>query len=405
MNATLERFSLTSIKRWILRLFGRPRDIPVLVAPLPEHQAIEPDQAIRPVQETPPSRPKKQRIKSARHDMGSLLDSLAETFKHLDSGIDSYTFSRMLKSEVEGLKKCAPLVTSKSLFQQPDPLTKIDPKRGLPAYFVVAMNSGHDDEKSETLEPDFAFGMRVKKAPWNVTRMTGTIYNFGLAWRVGAGKHLWLGYWLAIRKDGTIQVAHELHDVNRSYPVRQTDGKKTHTTTRNYTTRTWEYSSWRAGSENAHDSVVHCFCAALDVYQTRNEKWNVGVSKGSKRLVFLIEQQDAKHYFKNRKKAVTVNGKTKPIIHFVRSHTQTHGDKVVEIPEHIRGLREFDWNEYRCAITAPKFHAYLSTTLELDADYLPEEDEDPAKNLSIGALADMMNDLEDKDNKRIKRAA
>jgi hypothetical protein len=28
------------------------------------------------------------------------------------------------------------------------------------------------------------------------------------------------------------------------------------------------------------------------------------------------------------------------------------------VHEHIRGLREFDWRGYSCAVTAPKFHRF-----------------------------------------------
>ena len=382
MNAIIEFFSLSWVKQWLLDTFARKSKSEPQTVQMPEIEVVQPVIAA----------PRKKREKSNRKNMADLLESLSETFKHLDFDIDGVSFERMLKSEVIGLKKCSPLVVEKSFFYDVGKeKTTVNPKLGLPTYFVVAVNRGSDNDKKDTLEPDFAFGMRVRKPPWNVTRLTGQVYLFGMAWRVN-GKHMWLGFWLSVRDDGTIQVAHELHNVN--VPVSGSS----------YTKRTWEPSSWHGPSQDRVLAITSCFCDTLSTYQTRKDKWNVGVSNGKRRLVFLIEQPDAKHYFKNRRKTVTVNGKTKPIIHFVRAHTQQHGDKIVEIPEHIRGLREFDWNEYHCTITAPKFHTFLSSDFELAADFVDEDvvSSDKSRWLEIGDLADKMNDLED-NNKRRRR--
>lgn len=327
--------------------------------------------------------------KPTQKTMGDLLESLSETFKHLEFDIDGVTFDRMLKSEVAGLKKCSPLVVNKSFFDHEELLTSVDPKKGLPAFFVVAVNKGEDNDKSSTLKPDFAFGMRVRKVPWNVTRLDGTVYLFGMAWRV-SGKHLWRGFWLSVRDDGSIQVADELQ--NKYIPIK--GGA--------YMKRTWEKSTWDGPSEDREGCTRSCFAEALSIYQTRKEKWNVGVSNGKKRITFLIDQVHSKTYFQNRNKTVTLSGKTKPIIHFVRAHQQHHGEKVVEIPEHIRGLREFDWSGYHCTVTAPKFHAYLSSDLELSSEYINEEDWDEKSMLNIGALAEKMNRLEDAGLKRAR---
>lgn len=332
----------------------------------------------------------KDKSKPNQKTMGDLLESLSETFKHLEFDIDGVSFERMIKSEVIGLKKCSPLVVTKPLFNNEELKTSVDPKKGLPAYFVVAVNRGTDVGVNATvLEPDFAFGMRVKKVPWNVTRLDGTVYLYGMAWRV-AGKHMWLGFWLSVRDDGSIQVADELH--NTHVPV---GGNS-------YTKRTWEKSAWDGPSPDREVATRSCFAETLTVYQTRKDKWNIGVSNGKKRLTFLIEPEHSKTYFHNRNKTVTVSGKTKPIIHFVKAHQQKHGEKVVEVPEHIRGLREFDWLGYHCTVTAPKFHVYLSSDFELSADMHNEEAFDDKEMMGIGALGDMMNGLEDAGAKKAR---
>jgi hypothetical protein len=331
---------------------------------------------------------RKRRKASSTKSLGDLLENIEKTFKNLEFDIDDVSFYRMLKSEVVGLKKCSPLITDTGFLDNEDWKETVDPKKGLPAYFVVAVNQG-DKETKDTLAPDFAFGMRIKKAPWNVTKLQGTVYLFGMAWRDGK-KHIWQGFWLSVLPNGEIQVAHEL--VNKFVNI-PSGGY--------YTRRNWEVSAWHGPSDRVQ-SIRHCFCETLNRYQERNDHWNISVSNGKKRIIFLIPDNEAKSYFKSREKVVTVKGKTKPIIHFVRAYTQRHGDKVIEVPENIRGLREFDWSGYHCSITAPRFHAYSSSAFDVDGELGPD-DVLPAGLLDIGSLADRMNYLESQGQVNKKR--
>lgn len=338
----------------------------------------EEDAEITPVVE--PKKTRKPRVQITK-TLSSLLENIDKTFKALEFDIDGVTFNRMLKTEVIGLKKCSPLVTNNDFMNGGDTfLNKVDVSKGLPTYFVIAVNKG-DQTNKDSLAPDFAFGMKVKKVPWNVTRMSGTVYLFGMAWRDGK-KHIWMGFWLSVKSDGSIHVADELMDKHVSVHGGS------------YVQRVWEKSAWDAATTDKESAIRHCFCETLSRYQTRNDNWNIGVSNGKKRVSFLIPDNEAKTYFKDRVKVKTDTGKTKPIIHFVNAHTQQHGEKRVFIPEHIRGLREFDWNAYHCTITAPNFHAFKSNDFELYGEHQLGEDV-PDGFIGIGELADKLNALED----------
>lgn len=331
---------------------------------------------------------KRQKKALSSKSLGDLLANIDETFKLLEFDIDDVSFYRSLKSDIVGLKKCSPLITDKPFLFSDVPSETVSPSKGLPAYFVIAINQG-DSATADTLMPDFAFGMRVKKVPWNVTRMKGTVYLFGLAWRDGK-KHIWHGFWLSVFPDGTVKVADELQ------PQYVKVGKEY------YTKNTWQKSAWHGPQENRESAVRHCFCEALDRYQQRGNKWNIGVSNGKKRIVFLIPDNEAKDYFKGRIKVATSSGKTKPIIHFVHAHTQHHSGKDVQIPSHIRGIREFDWSGYHCTITAPDFHVFNALYFGLDAETSLDE-ELPDGMLGIGQLGEMLNGLEDQGQKRKRK--
>ncbi len=330
---------------------------------------------------------KKHKKKQYTKTLGSLLENIDKTFKALEFDIDEVSFYRILKSEVIGLKKCAPLITDNNFMLSEHVLDKVDVSKGLPGYFVIAVNQG-DGSKVDALLPDFAFGLKVKKVPWCVTRLPGVVYLFGMAWRDGK-KHIWNGFWLSVLPDGSIKVADELKTnwvkVGKEY----------------FTQRVWDKSSWSHSPTDKESAIRHCFCETLRRYQTRNESWNISVSNGKKRIVFLIPDNEAKEYFKDRSKVMTSSGKTKPIIHFVHAHTQHRSDKIVNVPEHIRGLREFDWSGYHCTVTAPEFHAFITSMYDLAGESVLG-DELPEGHLGLSEVADMMNSFEDAGRKRRK---
>lgn len=108
------------------------------------------------------------------------------------------------------------------------------------------------------------------------------------------------------------------------------------------------------------------------VFSQREKQWRVSVRKGDHRVTFCIPDSSAKDYFATRDKtALTSSGKRRPIIHIAREHLRNVNGKKVIVPEHIRGLREFDWRGYRFYVSAPKFHKY---TNDFSIDALVEED-------------------------------
>lgn len=370
------------------RIFGR-KEAPQEAQP--EIANIQPTPiAAAPIQIIEKKRKRKPKAerRTISRDLSELLDSLEISFDALQ--LPSETFSHLPASEIKGLKASSPLVSLSPV--RSDALT-VDRSAGLPFCFVVASPTEQHDVPDGYLSPDFFYATKVKKTPWNVTKVGGDVYRMGLAWRTSEKKHVWGAFWVGVQQDGSVRVAHELHDAK----VRVGHGE--------YARRQWVASSWRTEDKDPITPVINCFCAALQAYQERGSKWNVGVRKGGKRLVFLVDQKDTSAFFRSRDKtALTEGGKRRPIIHYVRPHTQKHGEKIVEIPEHIRGLRSFTWKGYECAITAPQFHVHSAIGLELAGEeYL--EDDMPDGTVGLQDIGVKIADLEDYHQKKKKRAA
>ena len=87
---------------------------------------------------------------------------------------------------------------------------------------------------------------------------------------------------------------------------------------------------------------------------------NVTVRVGDYRGVvnFSIAMEEAKDIFSGRVKVKTETGRTKPILHWVRSHFRKTGSSV---RTHWRGLRVFQWEGMAVEIIVPGVHRPLVT--------------------------------------------
>jgi len=78
---------------------------------------------------------------------------------------------------------------------------------------------------------------------------------------------------------------------------------------------------------------------------------NVIVKKGSDRATFVVPQDRWKYFFKDRIKAKSINGNTRPIYHSVTSHKrELKSGKTSYVKTHYRGMRHFWWNGYEIRI-------------------------------------------------------
>jgi hypothetical protein len=345
----------------------------------------------------------RKRVKKVNTMLG-ILEGLSSTFDNLQRGIESaYTEFALSETNRIGLMKIGPIVLNESFgFDGELPFESDNSK--LPATFMIALNRGHESKSGEYLLPDFAFGVKIRKTPWTVAKVKGQAWQFGMAWRTGTGKLVW-GYFYAYTRGGKVIPAQWLCDKTISTPVtRSPKGRDSKVFGRalrsSYTSRVWTYSSW--STSDPDEAVKICMSNALSMYLRRREHWNVSVTKEGKRATFLIDGTQTADAFKDRTTiALAVDGKRKRIIHYVREHTQNRGDgSVVQIPAHIRGMREFDWNEYHCFVTSPEHHSFLIDKFTVESDEYGE-DEEIYDTMSLPETADLLVKMEDECNKRV----
>lgn len=390
MSEIIERIKQSAFVSWLLALVKRetapaspsaPQEAPAVANPakplIEEEEAQAPDK--------PENQKRRPNLRQILDDLDNTWDNLARATKSIED------LPALRNREISGLKRLGPLVLSE---QMPDEVAAFDPAfEKLPTTMFVATNDG-GQTKDDNLAPDFIYAIKIKKAPWMVAKRSGRPYMMGMGWRTSKGSLMW-GTVYAYVDGGKIYPAHWLCDSSVSVPGGS------------YSKKTWEVASWRREQPSKVVEVV--FSQLIAAYQKRFDKWNVSVNKGGRRATFLIDKKDTAYAFKDRTgTALAKDGKRKRIIHFVRSHEQNRADgSVVHVPEHIRGIRDFTWNAYKCFVTSPQHHTFLSASLDLPADdcNIADDESMPEGTLDLHQLADRLVNNEDVNNRRRKKAA
>ena len=89
---------------------------------------------------------------------------------------------------------------------------------------------------------------------------------------------------------------------------------------------------------------------------------------------FAIDLLRTPYFFKDRIKAKTITGRTKPIFHIVRTHPRKNS-KLVKT--HFRGLRRFNWFGHDVQISMPGYHHGASHEFDSAAIH-PDDPDRPA---------------------------
>lgn len=350
--------------------------------------------------EAPPPPPPKKRAPPVKRSitLAGILADLDETFANLKRAsalAQSQVLYGLSEGERRGLKTLGPLVVSRDSWTaltdiHGEPADIPRDNASIPSHIMVAINEG-DKADADYMAPDFAFAIKIRKPPWSVARQQGQCWMFGMAWRKRSGELIW-AHCYAYTFCGKVHPAHWLADK----PVSVPGGS--------YTQRTWSVAAW---NETGGRGVAATMAATISLYMRRREHWNVATRKGSQRAIFLIDKKDTAYAFKDREAtALASDGKRKRIIHFVREHTQARANgKVVTIPAHIRGLREFDWSGYQCFVTAPEHHVFSGTGFTLASEEFSAEEDTPPGMMTFPQLAAELVAHEDELNSRRKTAA
>jgi hypothetical protein len=339
-----------------------------------------------------PPTPRAPRRKRTRRATGlrELLASLAETFE-----LYRLPYSRMswvTKAETVGLRKLGVHVVSDPEGIMVEGLQTVTTGI-LSSLMCVGYGLSRFDTTDEECEktkidgkvyPAFCFAIKQSKLPSTVSPCgPGQHFLFGSAYRSGRRsasdreKDLtWLSCYITVSSSGELHV-HREHK-SRSITIPCKNGRP-----EIYSRMDWETASY-AGmyeAERHSDGVAYIkwmFANAVKWWSERDQEWSVSVKKNGERVTFAVPKKETKHFFKDRIKVTTPSGATKKIVHYVRPHDrEIESGRVVGIREHIRGLFVFDWNGYKCEVTAPNFNGQLNTSFVApsisDEDAVPME--------------------------------
>ena len=252
------------------------------------------------------------------------------------------------------------------------------------------------------------FAMKIKSLPAYVSKAEGDHFEFGVGLLCNRKKEdgdklnrlVWRGGYVTITSAGDIVLHDELRTNTATIEVRDPYARKAIGPKRHINRLEWMPSSliWdetikQSGSvEKARKSLASCFAFLLRSWNERNKSWLVSTERTEdrSRVTFVINSNSAPTFFKDRNKTAKArDGKTKRIIHICEAHMRNVDGKEVPVKSHIRGIREFDWKNFKCKITAPTFHLHnlLSGSLDIAAEDL-ESIKTPGEYMTAEGLAE-----------------
>lgn len=368
-----------------------------------------------------PSRPKRRR--------NAIPETLAELLEHISIFFEQLKFpdakhSWLPKDDRKGLRKIGIHVANPWLFRYVDEEPLIDVSKPLPAILCIGIPRPRDiqkqDEKNDLVYESIMFAIKMRRLPSGVTPHRGQPYMWGYAAQVD-GEMVWLYALLTINeKTGRIYFCDEQRAIDVRIPIKNNADRSRFGGARVISVRNWQKSVLLIDkftrssegvlvAESEKESIHWAKLMLMNGFAwwgSREQRWSVSISFDDNRITFPVERENTKHYFADRDKSVkTPSGATKKIVHYVVTHDRRLASgKTVTIKEHIRGLREFDWNGYHCLVTAPKFTSELVTS----SFPLPAEDLDPGLKIPDGMMtlkeaAQQLVEIEESDKRKISR--
>lgn len=353
-----------------------------------------------------PTRQRKPRDTTTKATLAELLDGLDATFKTMKLEIDSLSW--LHKDAIVGLKRMGVYVPVpwEMEYKRIEDL-RVDVSRKFPALMAVSFCLERDWKPGEEdkVYANTMFAIKRDSLPYYCTPIPGVVYEFGFSYRFSGKKNFWIQCYVVVnRETGAISICDELSSVSHTIKVK--NRRKTEGNVKTFTTRKWMPAALvrpdTRAIEERTEWVQNSFVAMLNWWNDRDLRWSVGVRQGKDRVIFSIEQADTKTYFADRDKTVkAADGRAKKIIHYVREHERVTATKTTTVREHIRGIREFDWGNYHCIVTAPKFHKTMLSS-EFTLGSLGEDDIAACteKTVSGAKVGQLLADYEEMDRRK-----
>jgi len=328
---------------------------------------------------------------TAIETLSELLDGLHGAFDVLK--LPDSRLSFLHKRDMKALRITGVHVPSPWLLRFSEGNVRVDVSKGLPNTICIGIEQKSLMAKTATQDKipiGMFFAIKQAKIPANYTQHIGTPYIFGYGWVIGdhpkdSDRLTWVAQVGTIDRLGEIRFCDELLSRATTIPCHRPSDRRRFGKSRTVYRKSWGISAlFGMAVYDGHDlqrtmlferNIIR---QAFEWWSGRTSRWSVAVTKRKDRVTFAIDQENTKKFFVDRDKTVKArDGKAKRIIHYVMPHERVLANgKRSQVREHIRGIREFDWKEFHCVITAPKFHGPLLTAIfdlpPMDPDDIPE---------------------------------
>lgn len=346
-----------------------------------------------------PSRPaKKKQAKPDTATLSALLESLEDSFRTMS--IPAIRGSWLPKKDIQALYKLGVYVCPDWEMDITKPV-RLSSARSLPAIASAHMFAKKYDTETH-MHPRFVFAIKAPMLPPAVEQIAGTAYRFGMCFegnaeRQGTGsapRLLWVWAWVVVTGDGSVRVPNEIRTVQNTIIHRRSSACRSRVERVSNRLRVAQSIATRddMAVEDSTALLACQFRRLIDWWTSREDRWSVGVRKDGHRVTFSIDPKHTSAFFADRGRQATSNGKTRPIIHYVEEHTRSNGSVV---KAHVRGLSNFEWRGYRCAVTAPLMRGRVFTTCSLSPVVVDDKETPSESHLPPERFASILADAED----------
>jgi hypothetical protein len=254
------------------------------------------------------------------------------------------------------------------------------------AFFMVTDRvAGRPDGDGDFIYPAFIYFTKYKasKAPPMIERASGDVYLVTAYWdrKTNKGSGYPTQFAINIDKDNNVRALRHRIDNPQTINVKTRSGTARRGSKFKVPNKKWGIDDFFVEWASDHDKSVNDYLVSLFLIAAnlcvvqKMEMTRIKVMKGKNAAVFSIDVLRTPYFFKDRDMTVLVNGKRKPIFHFVRTHKRVGaGGNETFVRSHFRGEREFKWNDYAVNITVPGWHHADFTDLDIGARDAPADE-------------------------------
>jgi hypothetical protein len=362
--------------------FFKSNSLPPLPAAVAEPQLTQKESRRKP---EPRSVPKQ--------TIGQLLDGMDLAFKELSRADDSASWTNQsLRNALRAIGPTIGYPGEKYDSWQVDVSGDFKP----PALLFVATLRRDDDAPTGAFYPKFLYANKIAKLPAGVvSESNGIPYECGACWahELTGNRTFWSSFHVTINPaTGKVSVCH-----TRKSNIYRVPGSRT---------LAFNRPEWCLdGIYETPQKIITATSIMFNAARLQDSMWKVSAKKDGRRMTFCIPDNHAPSFFSERdRQALSPEGRMRPIIHMVEAHDRVLGDgRTTKVRTHIRGLRNFDWNGYECAIVAPKFHTFTANSF--DSASVESDDAEAPEFVDAARVGKLLADLEDSQPKTRPMAA